>query len=265
MHIVKVDYPHDWESATLYTLADLHIGDPHSLSGLIGERMEEIKQDPHGLVILNGDLLNTALRGSVSDVYGEKMSPMRQIATLVDILEPIKGKIIGVTTGNHENRVYKNDGVDIMRLVCRELGIEERYDPCGVLIFLRFGHKKTHKGIENPQSYTIYSTHGSGGGRKEGAKAIRLADMATIVDADCYIHSHTHLPMIFMQSFYRVNPGNCSTTKVERLFVNTGATLEYGGYGQMYEFKPAAVATPKVIFKGRRKHMQAIIGSEKEC
>ena len=32
---------------------------------------------------------------------------------------------------------------------------------------------------------------------KEGrAKAIRLADMACIVDADIYIHSHTHLPMI---------------------------------------------------------------------
>lgn len=145
MHIVKVDYPRDWKSATLYTLADLHIGDPHSLSGLIGERMEEIKQDPHGLVILNGDLLNTALRGSVSDVYGEKMSPMRQISTLAEILEPIKGKIIGVTTGNHENRVYKNDGVDIMRLVCRELGFEERYDPCGVLIFCGLGTKRPIK------------------------------------------------------------------------------------------------------------------------
>ena len=38
--------------------------------------------------------------------------------------------------------------------------------------------------------YTIYTTHGRGGGRKEGAKAIRLADMASIVDADIYIHSH---------------------------------------------------------------------------
>lgn len=265
MHTVKVEYPETWEEATVYTLADLHIGDKHCDTELVGKRIREIDDDPHGLVVLNGDLMNTAVRTSVSDVYAEVMSPMQQIATLVDMLTPIKNKIIGVTCGNHENRVYRNDGVDIMRLVCRELGIEERYDPCGVLIFLRFGHKKTHKGIENPQSYTIYSTHGSGGGRKEGAKAIRLADMATIVDADCYIHSHTHLPMIFMQSFYRVNPGNCSTTKVERLFVNTGATLDYGGYGQMYEFKPAAVATPKVIFKGRRKHMQAIIGSEKEC
>ena len=29
--------------------------------------------------------------------------------------------------GNHENRVYRNDGIDVTRLVCRELGIEEKY------------------------------------------------------------------------------------------------------------------------------------------
>ena len=133
MHTVKVDFPAEWDHATIYPLADLHIGDPHALSGLIGERFDMIQKDPHGLVILNGDLLNTALRNSVSDVYGEKLSPMAQIARLVEILEPIKDKIIGATTGNHENRVYKADGVDIMRLVCRELDIEERYDPCGAL------------------------------------------------------------------------------------------------------------------------------------
>ena len=33
------------------------------------------------------------------------------------------------------------------------------------------------------------------------AKAIRLADMASIVDADIYIHSHTHLPMIMKQAY----------------------------------------------------------------
>ena len=257
MHTVKVDYPASWDHANLYPLADLHIGDPHSLSGLIAERMEQIKNDPNGLVILNGDLLNTALRHSVSDVYGEKLTPMGQIERLVDILTPIKNKIIGVTTGNHEYRVYKEDGLDIMRLVCRELGIEERYDPCGVLVFLRFGRKRSHHGGEMPQCYTIYATHGSGGGRKEGAKAIRLADMASIIDADIFCHGHLHLPLIMKQAYFRVNPGNCSTAMVDRLFVNTGACLDYGGYGQAQEYKPASPAMPVITLSGKRKHMTA--------
>lgn len=259
MHTVKVDFPAEWDHATIYPLADLHIGDPHALSGLIGERFSMIEKDPNGLVILNGDLLNTALKNSVSDVYSEKLSPMAQITRLVEILEPIKDKIIGATTGNHENRVYRMDGVDIMRLVCRELGIEERYDPCGVLIFLRFGRKRSHHGGEMLQCYTIYSTHGSGGGRKEGAKAIRLADMASIIDADIYVHSHTHLPLTMKQSYFRVNPGNCSTAMIDRLFVNTGACLDYGGYGQAQEFKPSSPTMPIITLSGTHKRMNASI------
>lgn len=259
MHTTKSDFPASWDHVNIYPLADLHIGDPHSFSGLIGERFDMIQKDPHGLVILNGDLLNTALKNSVSDVYAEKLSPMAQIARLVEILTPIKDRIIGATTGNHENRVYRMDGVDIMRLVCRELGIEDKYDPCGVMIFLRFGKKRCHHGGEMPQCYTIYASHGSGGGRKEGAKAIRLADMASIIDADIYVHSHTHLPMTMKQAFYRVNPGNCSTALVDRLFVNTGACLDYGGYGQAQEFKPASPAMPIITLYGSSKRMHACV------
>lgn len=264
MHTIKAEYPETWEDATVYTLADLHIGDPHAMLGLIGERLKAIEEDPHGLVVLNGDLMNTALKTSVSDVYSEVMTPMQQINYLVELLRPIKHKIIGCTCGNHEKRIYRNDGIDTMRLVCRELGIEDRYDPDGVLIFLRFGQKKTHKGDDNKQTFSFYVTHGSGGGRKEGAKAIRLADMATIVDADIFLHGHVHLPMVMVQSFYRVNIGNCSTTKVDRLFVNTGATLGYGGYGQAQEFKPASTANPIIKLKAKNKQMRAIIGCEKE-
>jgi predicted phosphodiesterase len=231
----------------------LHIGDSHCLEAEVYRRIREAEADPNGLVILNGDLMNTALRHSVSDVYGEVMSPMEQMRFLVDLLLPIRNKIIGVTTGNHENRVYKDAGVDITRLVCRELGIEDRYAPEGILIFLRFGQKKKdrHKDRACLQWYTIYATHGSGGGRKEGAKAIRLADMAAVVDADVYVHSHTHLPMVIKQAFYRADVFNCAAAKVTKLFVNTGASLDYGGYGQAQEFKPASIATPVIhLFSG---------------
>lgn len=264
MEAVRADYPTDWPHANVYTLADLHIGDPHSIPTEITRRLQEAAQDPYGLVILNGDLLNTALRHSVSDVYGELMSPMQQLQELVDMLRPIRDKIIGVTTGNHENRIYKSDGIDIMRMACRELGIVDRYAPEGILIFLRFGMRaaKTQhpKESRNPrQWYTIYSTHGSGGGRKEGAKAIRLADMAAAVDADCYIHSHTHLPMIMKQSFFRADASNCCAKPVEKLFVNTGAALDYGGYGQAQEFKPASFSTPVIHLEAKDKRMSATL------
>ena len=142
MHTIRAEYPDTWDDATVYTLADLHIGDPHAMLGLIGERLKTIEEDPRGLVVLNGDLMNTALKTSVSDVYSEVMTPMQQINYLVELLKPIKHKIIGCTCGNHEKRIYRNDGIDTMRLVCRELGIEDRYDPDGVLIFCALVRRK---------------------------------------------------------------------------------------------------------------------------
>ena len=258
---VRADYPTDWPHANVYTLADLHIGDAHCDESEVLARVKAVQDDPYGLCVLNGDLMNTALRNSVSDVYGEVLSPMQQITYLVNMLRPIAGKVIGVTAGNHENRVYKSDGIDVTRLVCRELGIEEKYAPEGVLIFLRFGTKANPQHVKegrNPrQWYTIYATHGSGSGRKEGAKAIRLADMAAIVDADVYIHSHTHLPLVMKQSFFRADSSNCVAKQVSKLFVNTGSALGYGGYGQSQEFKPADVASPVIHLEAKHKRMSA--------
>ena len=106
-------------------------------------------------------------------------------------------------------------------------------------------------------TYSLYINHGSGGGRKEGAKAIRLADMASIVDADVYIHSHTHLPMIMKQGFYRTCEANRSVAPVSKLFVNTAAALDYGGYGEIQEYKPTSKDTPAIYLDGHKRGMTA--------
>ena len=262
MKAVRADYPAEWPYANVYTLADLHIGDPHCNDAEVQRLVKRVQDDPYGLCILNGDLMNTATRGGVSDVYGEVMSPMQQIDCLCKMFAPLKDKIIGVTSGNHESRAYKDDGIDITRLVCRELGIEDRYCAEGVVVFLRFGQRcghTRHKDRSNNQMYTIFAMHGAGGGAKEGAKANRLADLACIVDADVYIHAHTHLPLIMKNSFYRVNPFASIVTKSDRLFVNCGAALEYGGYGQAKGFKPASTANPVIRLEAKEKRMSATL------
>ena len=223
---------------------------------MIARRVEEIAADPFGVVILNGDILNTALRNSVSDVYAEVLSPMKQIEAACTLLSPISKQIIGATTGNHEARAYREDGIDMTRLIARQLGFEDCYAPEGVLVFLRFGHVAMHgrhKDRPEKQLYTIYATHGTGGGKKEGAKAINLADLAGIVDADIYIRSHTHQPMHFTQGFYRTSPGNSSAAIIERHFVSTGAAMDYGGYSQSKEFKPSSKSTPIIRLDAREK------------
>lgn len=256
MKAIKIDLSQDLKNLEIIPLADLHIGDPLCDMNSIKAKIEYIKNNRNVYCMLNGDLMNNATKNSVSDVYAEKLTPMQQLAKIVELFEPIKDKILSVTNGNHEVRSWRWDGIDLMKLFCLQLGIEERYANESALVFLRFGEQSSHK-LNARMQYVLFITHGSGGGRKEGAKAIRLADMASIVDADVYIHSHTHLPMIMKQSFYRTDVRSSTVSQVTKLFVNTAAMLNYGGYGEAAEFKPASKDTPHIYLDGHTRKLSA--------
>ena len=251
MKVVKIDLPKTLKSIELHTFADLHIGDKNCDMELIRNRINHIKETPNAYCILNGDIINNATKTSVSDCYAEELTPMEQLERFTELFEPIKDRILAVTSGNHENRTYIKEGIDITALCVKQLGLTDKFGKEGVFVFLRFGEQNSHREFR-PVRYMIYATHGSGGGRKEGAKAIRLADMASIVDADIYIHSHTHLPMIMKQAYYRTSTTNSSVECVDKLFVNTSSCLNYGGYGQVFEFKPNSKDTPVIYLDGTK-------------
>lgn len=258
MKVVKVDLPQELKQIEIHTFADLHIGDKFANMDGIRERIEHIKNTPSAYCILNGDLMNNATKTSISDSYAEELTPMEQVEMCMELFEPIKDKIIAITAGNHEKRTYNKEGIDITKLVAMQLKLASRYSPTSCMVFLRVGKAKETHGRNNVQvCYTIYCTHGSGGGRKEGAKAIRLADMASIIDADIYIHSHTHLPMIMKQGYYRVSLSNSSVARIDKLFVNTSAMLEYGGYGEAFEYKPSSQHCPVIYLDGSVKRFEA--------
>ena len=255
MKAIKCDLPFA-EVIEIHPMADLHIGDNVCDFKAIMERIEYIRTTPNVYCILDGDLMDTAVASSIGDTYGANLQPMEQLKMCVKIFEPIKDKILAVLPGNHENRVYKSDGIDMTEIMCSQLGIPERYSPTTALLFIRFGKSQKHM-PNRKQLYTVYVTHGSGGGRREGGKVNRLADLASIVDCDCYIHSHTHLPVIFREAFFRLSPGNSSVAQVDKLFVNAAASLNYGGYGDKAGFKPASKRSPVIYLHGLKHDMWA--------
>lgn len=258
MKTIKVTLEKEFPEIEIHTFADLHLGDRHVDHALIKKRIEYVKNTENAFVILNGDLMNNATKTSVSDSYAEDIPPMEQIQQAVDLFQPIQKKLLAITTGNHESRTYNKEGIDLTEVMARQMKLYPIFSKTGALIFIRFG-KLSSKYHNRKACYMIYCTHGRGGGRKEGAKAIRLADMAAIVDADIYIHSHTHLPMTMKQAFYRTDNKNSSVAVVEKLFVNSGATLDYGGYAETYEFKPASKANPVIYLSGTKKEMEATL------
>ena len=263
MKTIKVDLPQDILELEIHTFADEHIGDELCDMKRLEERIEYVKNTPNAYCVLNGDIIDNATRTSIGDTYSQEFTPMEQLQKATELFSPIKDKILCITHGNHENRTYKKEGINLSRLIAQQLGMFDRYTPTSAVIFLRFG--KTANGAKESNGsgkvrkilYTIYILHGSGGGRKEGAKAIRLADMASIIDTDIYIHSHTHLPMIMKQGYHRIDLRNSAIAKVDKLFVNTASNLKYGGYGEAGEFKPNSMETPVIYLNGTVKDFKA--------
>lgn len=248
MKTITVDLPVDQNDLYILPLADLHIGEKSCDMQLIKKQIKMILENDNYYTILNGDIIDNSTKHSIGDVYSQTLTPQEQIELAVKLFEPIKHKILAITNGNHEERTYRESGIDLMSCMAQSLGLSDKYCNEAAYIFLNVAYplkKPTDKKTRRSTFY-IYSTHGRGGGRKEGAKAIRLADMASIVDADIYIHSHTHLPMAIKNSYYKVKKATQVLEQCERLFVNTGASLNYAKYAEKQEFKPSSKSNPMI-------------------
>ena len=264
MKIIKVTLPRELESVELHIFADEHIGDELCDMKRLMERIEYVKNTPNAYCILNGDLLDNATKTSIGDTYTQVFNPMEQLAKAVELFSPIASKCLCITHGNHENRTYKNEGINLSRLMAEQLGLGDKYTPTSAVLFIRVGEDSSGKKETNGSGkyrqicYTMYVLHGSGsGGRKEGSKANRLAEMSSIIDCDIYLHGHTHLPLVMKQGFHRIDPRNSTVSNVTKLYVNTASNLNYGGYGEAQEFKPSSKDTPIIYLNGRKKSFEA--------
>jgi predicted phosphodiesterase len=257
MNVVKVDLGKYKHKVNLYPIGDVHLGSAHFDRKRLQSLLDLIVNDIDAQVILNGDMINNAIKTSVSDVYTEVLSPQQQLDELVELFTPIKDKIIGVVSGNHEDRTSRLTGIDILKNFCYRLGIEEKYSPIANIIFLSFGQSR---GRENSRvTFSIYHSHGTGGGRTLGAKTNAVHRMSGVVHSDIYIHSHTHTPITFKENYIMSYNSSKGIKEVTRLFINTNAYEGFGGYGERMKLTPSnrEHICIELSYQGSKKYMNA--------
>lgn len=219
----------------IYTLSDMHIGDANADLPTLRMIIDFIKNTPECYCILLGDILNTALKTSKSDIYSETLSIAEAQKLALDLLLPIKDKILAMTPGNHENRVWKEVGVDLSLWLAEKLGIQDRYRNNGIALTIQFG--KDVNG--NPFRLNVFGQHGAyGGGRKLGSAMNALEDLDGIVgNADIYIRAHTHQPIQGSRNVFLFDDkGNISRNT--KYYFNSPSVMNYGGYAYDKGYKP---------------------------
>lgn len=195
-----VEHPYLWvqlpelagfDRVELIGLSDVHYGAKgHNLRGFQRD-IEYIRKTPNAYGFLNGDLIDNALGDSIGGaVYDQVLSPEEQIygrqghdpvPGIIDLLMPIRHKLILGKPGNHEWRSWKHANIDPTRIICDKLQIPYFSEPVYTDILWR-GHR-----------FTFYTHHGVSGSNTKGGKinaAVRPAGFQEAVDFVIMGHVH---------------------------------------------------------------------------
>lgn len=91
------ELPDTLDSITIEIFSDLHIGSKKCDYKSIIEMRDRVLNDRTRYCILLGDICNNSTKTSVGDVFEEELTPMEQMKKAIEIFEPIKDKILGIT------------------------------------------------------------------------------------------------------------------------------------------------------------------------
>lgn len=237
----------DSEEIFIIPLSDVHIGEEGFNEKMLDGIIEKVLNTDSLYVVLIGDLINNATKSSKSDVYHERMTPHEQVNFIVEKLKPIRHKILGSVSGNHEDRTSRDSGVDLSQVIAQFL--EVPYDSASIVYQLKYGTSGSGK-----NNHVIYTTHGFGGGGTKGAKANKLQNLGNMCIADLYIMGHYHDVITFSDSIYVPDTRHDRMILKRRQYLITGSCLEYGGYAEKMLLRPGGTGYPLVhLNKGEIK------------
>ena len=226
MKTVKYKDEHDH----MYVMGDTHIGHPNTDMKLLQKHLDLIKNSGAAWVHL-GDWVDAISsddrRFSVED---HRISVVESYLDMEELFNPIVPSCIGLLRGNHGSKWSKQEG-DMIKIVARRWGVPY----LGYQGFVIFNGTK------------VFMHHGAGGGRKRGAKTIRLNEWAQFIEADVYLQGHTHTYVEFTDE--KIQPNN--RVKIRHYANTPGYIRSYRGHDNYIEelgLNPQVAGMLKISF-----------------
>lgn len=228
------------------------MGDPHTghikCDRKLFEKQLKWVLDRNAHLILNGDLFDLIM-GKDKRVDPAQVDPFFmdsgsdiskvQLKYMTEILLPLRDKIIGVHSGNHEETWRIEHYDNIIKELCENLDVPY----LTYTAFIRLHFKRSGK---DSRVIIARSSHGCAGGRTKGAILNHLHNLKKDFDADIYVQGHAHRRVVDITPFlgvsrsernYKLKSTNCA-------FIATGSffqTYSLGGessYGEKRDYPP---------------------------
>lgn len=221
-------------------IADVHYGG-------IGHKEKEWKQfikmvqeDPSLYLILAGDIINNNIRSSVGSPWDDTVRPREQKRHMVEMLSPIKDRILCCVSGNHERRSLKDADDDPMYDIMAKLDLEDIYRPNAAFVKLQLG-KRYGKSPKAMATYTFAVTHGKGG------QNVNERWGAHIDGVDCVVTGHTHKGGVTKPMKMVFDPRNDKILFQQFVSVVCVPWQDYVDYPLQKMMNPSVVAEPQYL------------------
>ena len=213
------------EPITFVPISDVHIGHADFDEQYFKDTVAWIKKKG-ALTVLLGDLIDGIGkhdRRFENTSLDPKFYPyldglhQKQVEVFMELIEPIKDRVIAVMAGNHETAVKKQFSYDATDAIATALGVKILTDPGYVVL-------KFHEG-RGICSVKIWCSHGCFlGGRYTGGKVNAMERLSQYFCADIYLAGHTHKKFVVEDHIVKLSK-NFNLEEKRVYFANTGAFL----------------------------------------
>jgi len=164
--------------------------------------------------------------------------------------------------GNHEATLQKYTERDIYSELNDAIGLpKERALGYSGFVRLRFRRRRgTDNHILNTWTQTIYISHGSGGGKLAGGKALNLERLPIGFDADIYARGHTHTKLVLPKRQIGVSPRTLEIVDKQQIMINVGAYLDgKRGYPEYAGLYPQSMGPVELWFYPSKKLIRIVV------
>ena len=238
----------DVDKINIIPISDIHLGHRCCNKEKLLEIIKFIERKPNTYTILLGDQFECATKSSVGmGPYEEEMNVGDQLKWLYKALKPLaaKNKILGICTGNHENRLTQFANIDPAQVLAEKLEVPY------------FGWQGYLSLLVGKNIYNVSAFHGAGGGTSKASKMNASKKIKNIVNCDLYLSGHTHDKMQDEELKYEFDLKSGKLVPSIKHFAVCGSFLEYWtSYPEMKALEPSITGSILITLDGKKKEIK---------
>lgn len=222
--------------------SDLQLGNAAADLERAQETIDYVASSPGRYMFLGGDILENVTPQQSGMLLDQTDYPNEQLDKVVDMLAPVRKKIVGSINSNHGARSVKAALFDIDRELAARLNVP--YFKVGGLFKIFVGDKI---------SYNFAYQHGRSGAKNPLGELYKMAQIYR--DADICALAHIHRLIYERDISFTIDSRGKEHPKITHL-LRTGCYLAYADYARYALMSPSVIGSPIIRLSSKEKDIK---------